>query len=747
MKYLLLLLTTLALHATAQISLPCLSQQEFTVVILGSSTAAGTGPSVSDSAWVNRYRVHLQSINPNNQVINLAQGGYTTYASMPTTFVPPAGRPNPDPTKNVDAALSNNPDAIIINYPSNDASNGFGGAEQMGNFDSIVNYANSFGVPVWVCTTQPKTSFGPSQDLIQTGVRDSIHATYGAMAIDFWTTIATTANDIDPLYDADGTHLNDAGHAILVSRVIDADILSALYEPPTIPNYFASQLLDPTDWNCASGGEIVSLIYGNAGLDDSSGYITSLHITNTSTGSDSLYTQTFNNGLSSCSSDTVQFSVNLSEGGSYTFSAYITNPSDTIATNDTIQLTAIILAQPEIVAVNDTICVGDNALLQSTSLNTDTLYWYSDPMGSNTIGSGPFLTINSVSTDTTVFAQSVIGPLHYTDSINTNLNSSINWNGVMFDVVAFDNIVIDSLSCRINSTGMQGVSVYYCSGSHIGNETNAGAWTLLGTDMVTVNAAGDIKMLQAGTLSISANDTVGIYIMMQTPASTVSYLWSNNTQTFSSSALEVIVGSGADHNFGGSYFPRHWNGSIYAHYGFNPLGQCASDITPVSAIVSAPVFNLGNDTTISITDTLELSASGFSNYLWSSGETSGNYEFNASNFGVGIYTVYLDATDGFGCTASDTMQITVIDPSGIETIPAWDVQVYPNPTQNLITIESTEPINSYAVYSIAGNLIFESQLTSTKRSAIVDLQNLDSGVYLITITSGTGRVHKQVLKK
>ena len=53
---------------------PCISHNNIRVVILGSSTAAGYGTSNIDIAWVNKYRVYLETINSNNEVINLSQG-------------------------------------------------------------------------------------------------------------------------------------------------------------------------------------------------------------------------------------------------------------------------------------------------------------------------------------------------------------------------------------------------------------------------------------------------------------------------------------------------------------------------------------------------------------------------------------------------------------------------------------------------------------------------------------------------
>ena len=92
---------------------------------------AGAGASQSDSAWVNRYRKAIQQINPNNQVINLGVGGFTSYRIMPDNHQPNPGRPLPNTAENITKALTYNPDAIIINLPSNDIASGFPITEQI----------------------------------------------------------------------------------------------------------------------------------------------------------------------------------------------------------------------------------------------------------------------------------------------------------------------------------------------------------------------------------------------------------------------------------------------------------------------------------------------------------------------------------------------------------------------------------------------------------------------------------------
>ncbi|MBK8947049.1 MAG: T9SS type A sorting domain-containing protein [Ignavibacteriae bacterium] len=194
------------------------------LVVIGSSTAAGIGPSNIDSAWVNRYRKHLVQKNTNIQVINLAVGGYTTYDLMPDNFIPPTGRPSPKISSNITKALSYEPKAVIINLPSNDVTQGYPISEQLKNYDTIVVKASEKNIPVWISTTQPR-NLTESQRLQQMEVRDSTYTKFKNYAIDFWTDLANADGTINSNYDSgDGIHLNDSGHRILFNRVVAEQI-------------------------------------------------------------------------------------------------------------------------------------------------------------------------------------------------------------------------------------------------------------------------------------------------------------------------------------------------------------------------------------------------------------------------------------------------------------------------------------------------------------------------------------------
>jgi lysophospholipase L1-like esterase len=203
------------------------------IVVLGSSTAAGTGPSKPERAWVERYRTYLKQQFPKFSLTNLAVGGYTTYQMQPSDYTPPLNRPSPVPEHNITFALGLKPDAIIINMPSNDAANKYPLSEQMSNYDRVVQLARQHGAPVWITTSQPRNFGDDAQRTLLVLARDAIRAKYTDHALDFWSRFAEADGEIKPSYDSgDGTHMNDAAHALLVQQVIAAKIPEATLSTP-----------------------------------------------------------------------------------------------------------------------------------------------------------------------------------------------------------------------------------------------------------------------------------------------------------------------------------------------------------------------------------------------------------------------------------------------------------------------------------------------------------------------------------
>ncbi|HEU5074159.1 MAG TPA: SGNH/GDSL hydrolase family protein [Polyangiaceae bacterium] len=195
------------------------------IVVLGSSTAAGQNASSADNSWVGRYRSYLAEAFPNFTIDNLGMGGFNTYRIQPSDYVPPEGRPSPMPGNNITTALERDPDAIIINLPSNDLYEGFSLEEQMGNYERVVTLAQEQGALVWIATAQPRDFAEAAQRQGLMEARDAIRERFAPRAVDFWTDLANSDGTMKSIYNSgDGTHFNDAGHAVLAQMVITCAI-------------------------------------------------------------------------------------------------------------------------------------------------------------------------------------------------------------------------------------------------------------------------------------------------------------------------------------------------------------------------------------------------------------------------------------------------------------------------------------------------------------------------------------------
>ncbi len=706
---------------------PCVRGQAFHIVVLGSSTAAGAGPSSSDSTWVNRYRKYLQKINSANQVTNLAQGGTTTYHIMPDWFTAPLGRPATNPARNVTQAIALNADAIIVNMPSNDAANGFGVAEQLFNFNMIVAVADSAGIPVWVCTTQPR-SFGTSQIQLQRDVRDSIFSIYGNKALDFWTTIADSTGIIESLYNSgDGVHLNNAGHRILFKRVQSKNILSALIDTTAIEDHFVYDIIAPGSI-CGSSNDTLSIFISNRGAASTYDLPIAWRVLDLITQSALIHYDTLYGGVASCTSRKLSTTLNTAAGGHWRISAKLITKNDTALSNDSSSVEISTIGLPVLVAENDTVCKAQVATLFATG--GDTTIWY-DAQG-NLMGYGDSLSISGANQTQTFKASVVRGPFFFKEDLSAATASDVNFPGIMFDLVATDTLIIDSLTLKVQTIGKWEVTAHYRNGSYKGFEGNATAWTLWGKDSVNIAQASSWAQLQFGVKNLLPGDTLGVYLDMQS-GSNLEYFRANSETTYADGQLSIISGTGIAHSFGTAYFPRTWSGTVHYHYGYNPMGYCAED-SIISVVVQANQIKLGADTILGFSQSLNLGlGSGFTNIVWSTGDTISQLILDTSLFaGNGPHTIYVQAEDKFGCIASDTILVTFIDDVGLFETPLEEwLKIFPNPTVGEVTLQWKQAqAETLRVYSLSGKMIHQMVLQPGEHRQKL---SLDAGVYFVQL--------------
>lgn len=213
----------LVLAACLLLSLFSFSQKKI-VAVLGSSTTAGFGASTPDSDYAHIVKRYYQNLQEIDTMYIFGLPGATTYSALPSSYTN-TGRGAPDPDHNVTKALELNADIVLVNYPTNDIIYYNDLTSFLSNLRIIYAAVVNAHKTCYITTSQPRdVDVSIQQKLLE--ARDSIQAEFGAASINFWNPIVDPNSlSINPLYDADGTHVNNGGHKLLSQAVISANVL------------------------------------------------------------------------------------------------------------------------------------------------------------------------------------------------------------------------------------------------------------------------------------------------------------------------------------------------------------------------------------------------------------------------------------------------------------------------------------------------------------------------------------------
>jgi len=206
------------------------------VVAIGSSTTAGQGATPNpnpinpndppDSCWASILKRYYKGLGLIDTLINLGRSGTTTYDGMPTGTVRADGTIVATQF-NVTAALNiYHADIVTVNYPSNDVGNGYSAATTLSNLKTIYNTVVNAGKICFITTTQPRTSYTTDQKQLLKSERNMILDQFGHQALNFYNCIvAADSLNINPIYNYDGTHVNNAGHRVLFGVARDSNVV------------------------------------------------------------------------------------------------------------------------------------------------------------------------------------------------------------------------------------------------------------------------------------------------------------------------------------------------------------------------------------------------------------------------------------------------------------------------------------------------------------------------------------------
>ena len=149
-----------------------------------------------------------------------------------------------------------------------------------------------------------------------------------------------------------------------------------------------------------------------------------------------------------------------------------------------------------------------------------------------------------------------------------------------------------------------------------------------------------------------------------------------------------------------------------------------------------------NNTLLCAGETATLSVTGASTYTWSTSD-------NTSDVAVfpTVQTTYtVNGTDVNGCSNSTTITQDVSLCTGIAKLSTNNttINVYPNPTKGLLTIELTTT-SKVVVTNAIGQLVFDATLESGAHH--LDIQDQPTGIYIVKVTENNKQQALKVIKE
>ena len=435
--------------------------------------------------------------------------------------------------------------------------------------------------------------------------------------------------------------------------------------------------------------------------------------TNTSTGNPTSYSWSFPGGnptTSTATSPTVSF-VN---SGNYTVSLTATNASGSNTATQTIVVNAI----PTVTSSNQTICSGSSATLQVSGTPMGGTYSWSNGETSSSITVTPTVTTTYTVT--------------YTLNGCSATQASIVTITPLPAVTASSATICAGGTATLSATASQPGGIFTwstgASGSSISvspttttnytvNYIVNGCNSTLVTTQVVVNQVPTVSVTNS-TICAGASTT-----LLATPSGTGgTYLWGTGEITQQITVTPTIT-------------------TTYS-VSYTAVGCAPATAVGIVTVNPNPTVSLGSDTTICSTDfpfVITAVATGTNNqFTWSTGDQTQSITITTG----GTYTV--NVTNSSGCSSSDVIQI-ISDPcASMEQLEEWALKVYPNPSSEIVTIESNEILKHIYLFDSNGKLVYSSN--GLENTFSIDFTKLDAGVYELKLVNANSVVWKKLIK-
>jgi len=120
-------------------------------------------------------------------------------------------------------------------------------------------------------------------------------------------------------------------------------------------------------------------------------------------------------------------------------------------------------------------------------------------------------------------------------------------------------------------------------------------------------------------------------------------------------------------------------------------------------------------------------------------------EFVPTSSHAQSYTFNISASDLAGETATIKVNLTVNIPTGIDNSSLGNIEIYPNPASDILQIRNLTDVGStkIQIVNMHGSTISE----QTLKDPNIDISNLNSGVYILKVSSKENSLIKRFIKK
>lgn len=115
---------------------------------------------------------------------------------------------------------------------------------------------------------------------------------------------------------------------------------------------------------------------------------------------------------------------------------------------------------------------------------------------------------------------------------------------------------------------------------------------------------------------------------------------------------------------------------------------------------------------------------------------------------VGTHTIEFSVKDAAGNVSNCSFELTVDGTLGLNELSLGDaVQIHPNPTDNFVTISSTQKIAKVVILDMSGKKVHEARWDNSSTENTYSIKHLPTGTYLIQIVGEKQTVVKKMIKK